>query len=669
MPIYTTEVNPSCVEIERALSRMEKWMLPLHDTPVDLPHRAPGRRRIHSNARTRPKKLDGRFATSLTDEKSVLFLDIETTGLSWFYDEITIIGWAINGGYNLHVAGDDPQPLIAALKTAQALVTFNGTLFDLRFVRKSFGDIQMPPVHIDLRYLAKRVGLVGGQKIIEQTLGLRRPGIDDMDGAEAVLLWHRYLRGDTKALARLVNYNRYDVIGMCGILDAVMDRLGEHGDLLFTRPRFADRPYKLKVQLPARRSSKNDVRWRAAPTFQAMFRRTPAEKATIVGIDLTGSEARPSGWCLLRGRAAETAMISSDQELFERSIEAKPALISIDSPLSLPVGRTRVEDDDPGRQQFGIMRQCERQLKRRGINVYPCLLPSMQRLTARGMRLAERFRSVGIPVIESYPGAAQDIMGIPRKGAGIEFLRQGLADFGIRGSFTAEPATHDELDAITSAIVGSFFLAERYEALRGPSEDALIIPDPKASGQPKMVIGISGRICAGKTTTARFLEERGFAYTRFSLVVDDEITARGGALDRATRQAVGFELNQARGQRWLSEKVLERVAGEKNIVIDGLRFPEDHAFFVERFGAQFVHLHVQARDDLRAARYLAHEQDGVRFDVADNRPVEGKIDELVSLASAVLSNEGTLAEHRENVLNCLKSLSQGQDRECLFRLS
>ena len=87
--------------------------------------------------------------------------------------------------------------------------------------------------------------------------------------------------------------------------------------------------------------------------------------------------------------------------------------------------------------------------------------------------------------------AAQDIMGIPRKGAGVEFLKQGLVDFGIRGPFVNDDVTHDELDAITLAIVGSFFLSGRYEALRGPSEDALIIPDLRASGHSGMVIGES----------------------------------------------------------------------------------------------------------------------------------------------------------------------------------
>jgi predicted nuclease with RNAse H fold len=157
-------------------------------------------------------------------------------------------------------------------------------------------------------------------------------------------------------------------------------------------------------------------------------------------------------------------------------MQARPELVSIDSPLCLPVGRTRVTDDDPARHAAGIMRVSERILKRRGINVYPCLLPSMQRLTERGIRLAEKLRSRGLDVIECYPGAAQDIMGIPRKGAGEEWLKLGLSEFGIAGDFTTEHLTHDELDAITCSLVGSFHIAGLTEALGGDGEEPMIVP-------------------------------------------------------------------------------------------------------------------------------------------------------------------------------------------------
>ena len=242
---------------------------------------------------------------------------------------------------------------------------------------------------------------------------------------------------------------------------------------------------------------------------------------------------------------------------------------------------------------------------------------------------------------QSYPGAAQDIMGIPRKGAGVEFLRQGLIDFGVDGAFAREMVCHDELDAITSALVGSFFLAGRFEALSGPAEDPLIIPHVEAEAGP-IVVGVSGKIAAGKTTTARLLEQRGFAYTRFSLVIADEIQARGLAPDRTLLQAVGLELHHSKGQRWLAERALDRIGPRALIVIDGLRFLEDHAFFVERFGSRFVHIHVTAPTELRASRYRHDQPDGPEFAEVECAPVENEIPQLVMVAGAVVENCGTI---------------------------
>ena len=184
-----------------------------------------------------------------------------------------------------------------------------------------------------------------------------------------------------------------------------------------------------------------------------------------------------------------------------------------------------------------------------------------------------------------------------------------------------------------------------------------------------MVIGISGRICAGKTTAARILEQRGFAYSRFSLVIDEEISARGEALDRATRQRVGAEISNTKGQRWLCEKVLERVADNKLIVIDGLRFPEDHVFFFERFGSNFFHLHLEASAECREMRYRLSEQDGVPFEVADRQPVESQIGKLAELATARLKNETSIAELTNNVIKFVNSVARGQDSACLSQLS
>jgi len=82
-------------------------------------------------------------------------------------------------------------------------------------------------------------------------------------------------------------------------------------------------------------------------------------------------------------------------------------------------------------------------------------------------------------VIESYPGAAQDVLGIPRKKQGgvmkLEGLREGLLAFGVVFEDDGN-ITHDELDAVTCAVVGYFYLADEYRALGDPEEGVLIVP-------------------------------------------------------------------------------------------------------------------------------------------------------------------------------------------------
>src|SRR5260370_8908158 len=56
----------------------------------------------------------------------------------------------------------------------------------------------------------------------------------------------------------------------------------------------------------------------------------------IVGIDLTGSEKRATGWALMDGPFATTKAIRTDDELIREPLDAKPDLVSIDWPLSLP---------------------------------------------------------------------------------------------------------------------------------------------------------------------------------------------------------------------------------------------------------------------------------------------------------------------------------------------
>jgi predicted nuclease with RNAse H fold len=600
------------------------------------------------------KALRARLLDAAFRPERVLFLDIETTGLSRHYHSITLVGTIMADEYRSWIAGDDPEELREIVSRAEIMVTFNGKSFDVPFLEAAIPGLGFPKEHVDLRYAVRHTGLSGGQKAIERSLALNnREGVEDIDGAEAVLLWHRYLRGEVDALRKLIRYNRADVEGMRHIADHVRDHFERMDPTMFGLP-FAGRPATpagwarpgAELPCPQHRGSSRF-------SFSDIFAGTKAESAVVVGIDLTGSEKRPTGYAATRGSAVTTERLTSDDDIVQAVLRDRPDLVSIDSPLSLPRGRTSAFDDDPGRTEFGILRQSERVLKRRGINVYPCLLPSMQRLTSRGIGLAARLRALGFPVIESYPGAAQDIVGIPRKGAGVSFLAQGLRQFGYSGDFEESMPTHDELDAITCSLVGSFFLAGRFEPLGDEHETPLIVPSLLAS-ESRTIVGVSGRIAAGKTTLAEMLRERGFAYARYSQVVDDFIRAKGGALDRETRQAEGWRLHRAEGQRWMGERLLERIGDAPHCVIDGLRFPDDHAFLTERAGGGFTHVHVEATTERRRSRYMDGRVSSEEFERIDSEPVEAGIATLARLASVRVSNEGSF-EKLELVANRIAS--------------
>lgn len=607
-----------------------------------------------------------RLACSVPAE--TVFLDIETTGLSEIYHVVTMIGVWKNGHFTFSLNGDTAENLNATIEKSACLVTFNGTRFDIPFLKRHFPEIQFPAGHIDLMYLARRMGMQGGQKSIEKQLGFKRP--DDViaqRGENAPALWYAYTYGDLDSGRLLVRYNEYDIIGMRFILDKLISTLVSHFPKIVQNKLPSDCCFLLNSLDEETANVARSVKPYHGPVGPKArigdLTKHSTRPLRVVGIDLTGSERRPTGWCSLAGIDAETRLLKSDEEILQATLDAKPDLVSIDSPLSLPTGRDCVSDNDPARPSAGITRYCERELKRRGVNVYPCLIQSMQQLTARGMKLAEKLRAVGVPVIESYPGAAQDIIGLPRKGESLDLLKRGLSGFGVRGEFQSQKVSHDEIDAITSAVVGVFFWAGRFEALGNSQEDYLIVPDLRVDAigwRQRCVIGISGSIASGKTTAACHLrDQKGFEYRRYSSVLADLLRKNGLEATRANLQEYGDYVNKELGQRWLCKRLFERISADGNVVVDGLRFPEDRAFLVERFGPSFLHLHVVSAKDSRRSRHIAMGFGREEFAQINAHSVERSIEALRSWADVVVENEQDRASFLKSIDSVIAGLGKG----------
>lgn len=399
--------------------------------------------------------------------QDALYLDIETTGLSPHHSGVTVIGALYKDVFHQWVWPQATDGLRRLLAEAPLVVTYNGRRFDVPFLEHHMVEIPRPRAHVDLRYVASHFGYTGGQKAVEDHLKLRRPkAVDGLEGVDAVVLWCGAVYGRARSLEKLLAYNRADCEQLKRITATL---LNDHVAAPRTRASSGHRPTD--------HSTLRNEWTRQRPTLGRLLEVMPPRwnrAPRVVGIDLRGNPNNPTGWVLCEGSEVTTYEVRSDDEIFGMTLDARPDLISIDAPLALPRGRKSAFDDSPCRKSGGIVRDAERILWSRGIGVYPALIPHMQGLTSRGIELAGAFRSEGLDVIESYPGAAQDILGIPRKKRDLSLLRQGLVEFGFELSGNE---THDELDAVTSALVGYFYLADQYEGLGAEDECFLIVPE------------------------------------------------------------------------------------------------------------------------------------------------------------------------------------------------
>ncbi len=146
-----------------------------------------------------------------------LYLDIETTGMSAPYGDVTLVGLYGHGRMTSLVLGETltEERLEAELSQADLLVTFFGTVFDLPYLRAKFPRLTWSLPHFDLCFAARRLGLQGGLKRIEHLLGLERDlDLRGLDGWDAVHLWSRWQRGDDDARNRLERYNAADTMNL-----------------------------------------------------------------------------------------------------------------------------------------------------------------------------------------------------------------------------------------------------------------------------------------------------------------------------------------------------------------------------------------------------------------------------------------------------------------------
>jgi dephospho-CoA kinase len=165
----------------------------------------------------------------------------------------------------------------------------------------------------------------------------------------------------------------------------------------------------------------------------------------------------------------------------------------------------------------------------------------------------------------------------------------------------------------------------------------------QGSEEKRLVIGIAGRIGAGKTSAAKHLNTKhGFQYLRYSQVLAEWMAANPES--KAQLQRIGWEVMAGGMQTELNRRLIAQVNPQGNAAIDGLRHATDYESLCQAFSSSFHLLYIDSGAEQRwkhvsgKGRYTSRDI----FDAADSHPVEQQIESLRAKASLALRNEGLL---------------------------
>lgn len=186
-----------------------------------------------------------------------------------------------------------------------------------------------------------------------------------------------------------------------------------------------------------------------------------------------------------------------------------------------------------------------------------------------------------------------------------------------------------------------------------------------------MIIGLTGKNCSGKGEVARFLTDSGYEYHSLSDILRDELTDRGKKVTREALIEIGNEMRAAHGAGALAERTLAKLSPEAHAIVDSIRNP----FEVEvlRRRRDFHLISIEADPEVRFARMKSRgrESDPSTYDqfleyeareASTPDPTTQQLNRTAAMADAVVFNNGTVDELKEQVRQVVQALAADSKR-------
>ncbi len=186
-----------------------------------------------------------------------------------------------------------------------------------------------------------------------------------------------------------------------------------------------------------------------------------------------------------------------------------------------------------------------------------------------------------------------------------------------------------------------------------------------------MIIGLTGRNCAGKGTIIEFLTKIGFICYSLSDVIREELIKNNIEITRDNLIEKGREMRLNFGPAVLAERVANKLDIEKNYVIDSIRHTAEIEVFKKR--KDFVLIEVIASPEIRFERIKnrGRENDPKTFEEfckyemeeEKNENIEGQQLLLCSkLAEIKIENNSTIEDLHKRLKEIVIKLLKNQPR-------
>ena len=181
-----------------------------------------------------------------------------------------------------------------------------------------------------------------------------------------------------------------------------------------------------------------------------------------------------------------------------------------------------------------------------------------------------------------------------------------------------------------------------------------------------IIIGLTGRNAAGKTTAGEALGSRGFSYLSLSDVIREEAKRRGLEPLRENLTALGNELREKHGPGALAELTVARMQSDRNYAVDSIRHPAE-VMALKKAGS-FSLFHIFAPLEARFARSMDRAragdattlQDFIRQEereFASSNAASQQLLETERLADRRIDNDGTLENFIARLESTLRELA------------